>query len=113
MNKHDVRHLLFLLVVIVLAGLSRSAYACNWEALQGDFRWCMEDTSRDGWADIALGSCEKNADRLKDGFWDCQSSGSQERARDNYRNCTAGQQIDAARDIGRQLNLYKPGHCGF
>jgi hypothetical protein len=99
-------------ITILLVGLGfafDAAIACDQDRIKRDAKWCLQDPNRDGYGDLMVGSCHKDADKTRSGFRSCQPHGD---VRDNYDSCTAGQQIDAVRAAASELGLYQPGKCG-
>lgn len=88
---------ILLLVLILTLASTGIANACNWRQLMEDMKWCLDVPDRDGRDDIILGAYNKDARKVRSGFRDCQSHSNT--AKDNFDNCTAGQQIDAARAV--------------
>jgi len=100
---------LFYLSIATIAIISQPALACTDGRIQADAKWCMEG-QKDGYADLVVGSCKKDANKTRDGFRSCQGD---KGVRDNYDSCSAGVQIDSVRAAGRELNIYNPAECGF
>lgn len=111
-----VMRLLFALfgLLATLTLIAVPAFACpgpSQDRIRGDAKWCFGRPQGDGFGDLVVGSCNKDADKTRNGFRDCQHDGS---VRDNYDSCTAGEQIDAVRAAGRDTNIYSnPAACGF
>ncbi len=98
--------MLGLLGVLILS--AQSATACDQERIKGEARVCFRNPQHDGFGDLVIGSCNKDANKTRDGFRDCGGG------RDNYDSCTASVQIDAVRAGGLAENIYKnPAACGF
>ena len=55
---------------------------------------CFRNPQHDGFADLVLGSCRKDADLTRKGFHDCGGG------LDNYDSCAAGVQINDVRAAG-------------
>lgn len=105
-----MRAILAAAILSVSAMIPASAYACDTTRMGADLRWCMSDANKSGFGDIIVGSCQRDAVKLRNGFRSCQGD---KGVRDNYDSCTAGVQIDTARAVGQSLNSYQPGQCGF
>lgn len=96
-------------VVLAVLQVATNALACDAGDLQRNLTWCMSDANKDGYGDIVVGSCKKDAVQLRNGFRSCQHDSG---VRDRYDNCSAGEQIDNARSVGSQLHLYTdPAAC--
>jgi hypothetical protein len=69
---------------------------------------CFRNPQHDGFGDLVLGSCRKDADLTRKGFHDCGGG------LDNYDSYAAGIQIDDVRAAGIDEHIYsKPAACGF
>ena len=87
---------------------AQSATACDQERIRGEARVCFRNPQHDGFGDLVLGSCRKDADLTRKGFRDCGGG------LDNYDSCAAGIQIDDVRAAGIDEHIYsKPATCGF
>src|ERR1700737_3028846 len=100
-----------LLMLGLLGDLSlsaQSATACDQERIRGEARVCFRNPQHDGFSDLVLGSCRKDADLTRKGFHDCGGG------LDNYDSCAAGVQIGAVRAAGMVEHIYnKPAACVF
>src|SRR4051794_30753781 len=86
--------------------------ACVGEIMTADIEWCVRETGRnggDGYADMVIGACKKDASKLRNGFRSCQGDPS---VRANYDSCSAGQQIDTARAAIRRWAGLNDAECG-
>jgi hypothetical protein len=95
----------------LLGALSLSAQpatACDEGRIRDEARVCFRNPQHDGFGDLVLGSCRKDADLTRKGFHDCGGG------LDNYDSCAAGVQIDDVRAAGMVEHIYsKPATCGF
>ena len=104
-----MRSVLLMLGLLGALSLSaESATACDEEQIRGEARVCFGNPQHNGFGDLVLGSCRKDADLTRKGFRECGGG------LDNYDSCTAGVQIDAVRAAGMDGHIYsKPAACGF
>lgn len=84
-----------------------STRACDAEKLAVDLKSCL---GKPGFSDTIVGGCIRNAGILRAGFRTCHLD---EKARQNYDSCPADQQIATMRTLGDELEIYRPGRCGF
>jgi hypothetical protein len=104
-----VRSVLLMLGLLEALSLSaQSATACDEERIRGEALVCFGNPQHDGFDDLVLGSCRKDADLTRKGFRDCGGG------LDNYDSCAAGVQINDVRAAGMDEHIYsKPAACGF
>jgi hypothetical protein len=104
-----MRSVLLMLGLLVALSLSaQSATACDEQQIRGDAGVCFRNPQHDGFADLVLGSCRKDADLTRKGFRDCGGG------LDNYDSCAAGVQINDVRAAGMGDHIYSnPAACGF
>lgn len=83
-----------MVVLLVSAG---TALACNKWQLNEDLAWCFDvRNDRPGRDEMIIGAYNKDAMRLNAGFLKCQTKDS---PRSNWKECSAGEQIDHARHV--------------
>jgi hypothetical protein len=104
-----MRSVLLMLGLLGALSLSaQSATACDEQRIRDDAGMCFSNPQHDGFGDLVLGSCRKDADLTRKGFRDCGGG------LDNYDSCAAGAQIDDVRAAGMNEHIYsKPAACGF
>jgi len=104
-----MRSVLLMLGLLGALSLSaQSATACDKRRIRDEAQGCFGNPQHDGFGDLVLGSCRKDADLTRKGFRDCGGD------LDNYDSCPAGVQIDDVRTAGMDGHIYsKPAACGF
>ena len=108
-ERSDVRSVLLMLGLLGALSLSaQSATACDEQRIRDDAAMCFSNPQHDGFGDLVLGSCRKDADLTRKGFRDCGGG------LDNYDSCAVGAQIDDIRAAGMNAHIFsKPAACGF
>jgi hypothetical protein len=104
-----MRSVLLMLGLLGALSLSvHSATACDKQRIRDEAQECFGNPQHNGFGDLVLGSCRKDADLTRKGFRECGGG------LDNYDSCTAGVQIDDVRAAGMDEHIYsKPAACGF
>jgi hypothetical protein len=104
-----MRSVLLMLGLLGALSLSaQSAIACDEQQIRDDAGVCFGNPQHDGFDDLVLGSCRKDADLTRKGFHDCGGG------LDNYDSCAVGVQINNVRGAGMDAHIYsKPTACDF